>query len=164
MTAIPKGQIVCAVRGGPESRETVKRAIALALESGARLTFFHVMDAEFLGHATHGSLRVVYRELREMGEFVMLILCDRARALGVVQVDHVQREGNIRVQLAKLSRETGAELLVIGRPAAGSTNPLFEAKGFDAFVAELEQGGALRVIAVEPVAVARKDRQDGLVL
>ncbi len=35
--------IICAVRGGPESRETVSHAIDLALESSARLTFFRVM-------------------------------------------------------------------------------------------------------------------------
>jgi nucleotide-binding universal stress UspA family protein len=118
MTTPTIRQVACAVRGGPESRETVKRAIALALESGARLTFFHVMDAEFLGYATHGTLRVVYHELREMGKFVMLILCDRARARGVTQVDYILREGNVQKQLCKLAVETGAEILVMGRQKA----------------------------------------------
>ena len=44
--------IICAVRGGPESRETVTQAINLALEYEARLTFLHVLDAEFLEY--HG--------------------------------------------------------------------------------------------------------------
>jgi hypothetical protein len=43
---------LCAVRGGQESRNTVVHAINLALEHDARLTFFHVLDAEFLGAAT----------------------------------------------------------------------------------------------------------------
>ncbi|MEZ4769290.1 MAG: hypothetical protein R2844_12790 [Caldilineales bacterium] len=46
--------IVCAIRGGPESSATVMGAIELALDTGACLTFFHIMDAEFLQHATIG--------------------------------------------------------------------------------------------------------------
>jgi nucleotide-binding universal stress UspA family protein len=164
MTAAPVRQILCAVRGGPESRETVKRAIALALESGAKLTFFHVMDAEFLGYATHGTLRVVYHELRKMGEFVMLILCDRARARGVANVDYLLHEGNVRTQLRKMAVETGAEVMVIGRPTRSATRNVFKAAGFDAFVAEMQEEGHLRVIQVEPAPVADKDLQRGLVL
>ncbi len=163
MTTVPIRQIICAVRSGPESRETVKRAIAVALESGAKLTFFHVMDAEFLGYATHGTLRVVYHELGEMGKFVMLILCDRARARGVAQVDYLLREGNVRTQLRKLAIETGAEVMVIGRPTKSSTKNLFKAAEFDAFVADLEKEGNLRVIQVEPAPIAEKDLQGGLV-
>jgi len=164
MMTMPIRQVVCAVRGGPESRETAKRAIAVALESGARLTFFHVMDAEFLGYATHGTLRVVYHELLEMGKFVMLILCDRARARGVADVDYVLWEGNVRTQLRKLAVETGAEVIVIGRPTKSSTKNLFKAAEFDAFVAGMEQEGNLRVIQVQPAPVAEKDMQGGLVL
>jgi nucleotide-binding universal stress UspA family protein len=164
VTLLRVQQIVCAVRGGPESRETVKRAIAMAIESGAKLIFFHVMDAEFLGHATHGSLRVVYHELLEMGKFVMLILCDRARAQGVPQVDYLLREGNVRTQLRRQAIETGAELMVVGRPTKSSTKNVFKASEFDAFVADLLAKGNLRVIQVEPAPIAAADLQSGLVL
>ena len=60
MTDSQPKQIICAVRGGAESRDTVSRVIQLALETGARLTFLHVMDAEFLQYATIGPLSVVY--------------------------------------------------------------------------------------------------------
>lgn len=163
MTRVSIRHIVCAVRSGPESREAVTRAIGVALESDAKLTFFHVMDAEFLGHATHGTLRVVYHELLEMGKFVMLILCDRARARGVAQVDYLLREGNVRTQLRKLAVETGAEVMVMGRPTKSSTKNLFKAGEFDAFVANLQAEGNLHVISVEPAPVAEKDLQGGLV-
>ncbi len=71
MTDLKPNHIICAVRGGAESRDTVSRAINLALEGNTRLTFLHVMDAEFLQYATIGPLSVVYNELVEMGE-----LCD----------------------------------------------------------------------------------------
>lgn len=164
MTVTPIRQVVCAVRGGPESGETVKRAIALALESGATLTFFHVLDAEFVGHATHGTLRVVYHELQEMGKFVMLILCDRARARGVAHVDYILREGNVLAQLRTLATDTPADALVIGRPTKSSTKNLFKIDQMDALVAELVQAGRLRVIPVDPAPIAESDLQGGLIL
>jgi nucleotide-binding universal stress UspA family protein len=156
-------QIICAVHGGPESRETAIRAISLALESGGRLTFFHVMDAEFLGYATVGTLRVAYHELEEMGKFVMLILCDRARARGVTQVDYILRTGNIRKQLHQLAIETGAEVMVMGRPTRSPTKNIFKPGEFDAFVADLEREGNLSVIRVSPALIQKKDLQSGLV-
>lgn len=92
-------QILCAVRGGPESRETVTYAIDLALFRGARLAFFHALDARFLNHATTGPFSVVYQELVEVGKFAMLILVDRAQRRGVAEVNYAVREGNIRKQL-----------------------------------------------------------------
>ncbi len=157
-------QIICAVHGGPESRDTVIRAIFLALEFGSRLTFFHVLDAEFLGYATLGTLRVVYQELEEMGKFVMLILCDRARERGVTEVDYILRKGNIRDQLRQLTIETGAEVMVMGRPTRSPAKNVFKLGDFDAFVANLEREANIRIIQVTPAPIKEKDLQSGLVL
>jgi len=142
--------IICAVRGGPESRETVTCAIDLALEAGARLTFFHVLDAEFVEYATVGPLSVVYHELVEMGTFTMLILCDRAQRRGVAEVDYVVREGNIRKQLRQFAIETRSEVMVMGRPTRSPGRNVFGPDDFAAFVAELELEGDLKVIIVTP--------------
>ena len=128
-------QILCAVHGGPESRHTVNRGIELARETNARLTFFHAMDAEFLQHATIGPLSVVYRELEEMGRFVLMILEDRARKGGVTAVDHVLREGNTRQQLIKMAVETGAGVMILGRPNRQPGKNVFKRDEFDTFVA-----------------------------
>jgi nucleotide-binding universal stress UspA family protein len=142
--------IICAVRGGPESRETVTRAIDLALESGAQLTFFRVLDAEFLNHATIGPLSVVYRELNELGQFAMLILCDRAQRRGVETVDCVVREGNVHKQLREFAIETRADLLVMGRPVRSPGSNTFKPVEFDAFVAELAEEANLRIQVIPP--------------
>jgi len=141
-------QILCAVRGGPESRQTVTRAIELALESGARLTFFHAMDAEFLHHATIGPLSVVYNELREMGEFTMMILCDRAERRGVENVDYIVREGNIRKQLMIIAIETKAEVMVLGRPTRSPGSNVFKMENIEEFVTTLAEEGNLKVLLV----------------
>jgi nucleotide-binding universal stress UspA family protein len=143
--------IICAVRGSLQSRGTVTRAIDLALESGARLTFFYIVDAEFKAQATIGGrLRMIYRELVQMSEFTMLILCDRARRRGVAEVDYLIREGNVRKQLLRLSAETQADVLVVGWPLRGFGRPTFKPDKFDDFVAELERVANPRLVLVPP--------------
>jgi nucleotide-binding universal stress UspA family protein len=142
--------IICAVRGGPESRATVTRAIDLSLADNARLTFLHVMDAEFLQYATVGPLSVIYSELVEMGKFTMLILCDRAQRRGVSQVDYIVREGSVRKQLLRFAVETQADLLVVGSPTRSPGSNVFKPNELPAFVTELAQAGDIQVIQVTP--------------
>ena len=142
-------QILCAVRGGPESRETVTCAIDMALETGAKLTFFHAMDAEFLGQAAIGrTLSGIYNELVEMGKFTMLILMDRAQRRGVEQVNYIVREGNIRKQLIQIASETKAEIMIVGRPTRSPTTNVFKAGDIEAFAEELAKEGDLKVVVV----------------
>ena len=143
--------IVCAVRGSRQSRATVTHAIDLALEYKARLTFVYVADAEFQAQAAIGSpLSVVYRELTQMAEFSMLILCDRAQRRGVKEVGYLIREGNFRKQLLRLAAETQPDILVIGWPLRGPGRPTFKPEEFDSFVAELQQAVGLRLVRVAP--------------
>lgn len=146
-----KRQILCAVRGGPESRATVTYAIDLALETGARLTFFHALDAEFLHHATVGPLSVVYQELREMGEFAMLILVDRAQRRGVDEVDYVVMEGSVPLQLRQAAIRTEAEIMVMGRPTRSPGTNVFKLGDIEGFAATLaaEGGLELRLVPAE---------------
>jgi nucleotide-binding universal stress UspA family protein len=142
--------IICAVRGVPESRETVVNAIDLALEHNARLTFFLVINAEFLAQAapTSTPLRVVYKQLEEMGQFSMLILVDRAQRRGVAQVDHVVRLGDVRAELPQYARETDAEIVVLGRPTGQRRHAVFTPTEFDDFVHGLEEDANVRVVQV----------------
>jgi nucleotide-binding universal stress UspA family protein len=140
--------VACAVRGGPESRATVTKAIDLALERGARLTFVHVMDADFLGYATIGPLSVVYRELAEMGNFMMMILRDRAVRRGVKEVGYVLMEGNIRKRLRDFARETDAGLLVMGRPVRSPGSNVFREEEIESFADVLRKESGMEVMLV----------------
>ncbi len=150
MSASAPSHIVCAVRGQPQSRATVTRAIELALEHGARLTFVHVMDAEFLAHATVGIVRLMYRELRSMGEFMMEILKDRAERRGVTEVDTALLEGRAEKVLPRFLKECGADLLVVGAPGGSRRQSAFAPGDFDSFVKRIEAQG----VAVELVPAA----------
>jgi nucleotide-binding universal stress UspA family protein len=140
--------VVCAVRGHPESRITVARAVDLALEHQARLTFLHVIDAEFLEHATVAPLSVVYKELVEMARFAMLILCDRAKRRGVQEVDYIVLEGDIRKRLRQFAVDTQANLMIMGTPTPGPGKNIFKQEELKQFINEIEQWGDIQIIQV----------------
>lgn len=142
--------IVCAVRGVPESLDTITRAIDLALENASRLTFLHVVDVEFLEHATVGPLSVVYNELVEMARFAMMILCNRAERRGVREVEYAIREGDIRQELLHFAVETQAELMVIGHPSSRSGGRLFKGAELEALKADLEEKAHIKILQVGP--------------
>ncbi len=142
--------IVCAVRGHPTSRSTITHAIDLALEAKARLTFLHVVTVEFVEHTTIGPLSVVYNELREMGEFMMMLLVDRAQRRGVVKADYVIREGTVRKQLRDFAIATQAQTLVVGMPSKSPGSNVFVPGDIQTFVAELETAANIQVILVDP--------------
>lgn len=152
MTDQKPKHIICAVRGGQESRNTVTRAVDLALEHNARLTFFHVLDAEFLSAAslTMTPVRRVYQQLHEMGEFTMLILVDRAKRRGVKQVDYQVQEGNIKILLRKLAIETHADILVMGRPVRSPGSNVFTKPDFEKFIQALVEDTDPHIIVVRP--------------
>jgi nucleotide-binding universal stress UspA family protein len=140
--------IVCAVRGVPRSRETATRAIDLALENDSKLTFVHVVNAEFLNHATVGPLSVVYNELVEMATFAMLILCDRAERRGVREAAYAIREGDVRQQLSAFAAEVQPQLMVIGQPSRPSRSSVFGNHEIETFKANLEENAGVRVFQV----------------
>ncbi len=144
--------IVCALRGRPESRATVTKAIDLARENDAQLTFVHVFNADFMGSAapTMTSVQVVYRQLESMSRFVMELLCDRARRRGVEKVDCALRSGDIPTQLLKVMNEFKADGLVIGKPSKDTEiGGVFTAEEYDQFIQTVEQELGVSVFQVE---------------
>jgi len=144
--------ILCAVLGKPTSRRTVTRAIELALEHNARLTFFHVINAEFLAAATPAMapLRTFYNQLREMGEFSMLILCDRAQRRGVENVDYIIREGQVFPQIHLAIREMQPDILVVGKPLEPlPQKPAISIREIDDFIKKVKEEFNIQVIPVE---------------
>ena len=140
--------IVCAVRGHPESRITITRSVDLALEHRARLTFVHVIDAEFLEHATVKPLSVVYGELVEMARFAMLILCDRAQRRGVQEVDFIVLEGDVSKQLRQFAIDTKADLMIMGTPIPGPGKNIFKQEELKKLIREMEERGDIQIIQI----------------
>jgi nucleotide-binding universal stress UspA family protein len=138
--------VICAIRGGLESRATASRAIDLALEDDARLTFFHVVDAEFLGTAATDPLHLGSSTLVEMAMSAMLGFCEQAQRRGVITAEAALRKGNTCSELRRLAEETEAERLVIGSPRQGSDRNVFGMDELDIFLAGLSFAGDLYII------------------
>ncbi|MEP6986696.1 MAG: universal stress protein [Chloroflexota bacterium] len=138
--------ILCAVRGGSPSEYAVTRAIDLTLENGGRLTFFHVMTADFVEHATVVPLQLVYQELRDLSKFMLERLCDQAQQHGIPEVNYEIRQGNIRQQLRQFALETDGSILVLGTPIRGLGRTIFTPKELRTFTEELVTAGKTRVI------------------
>jgi nucleotide-binding universal stress UspA family protein len=144
--------ILCAVLGTPASRTTVTQAIDLASEHNARLTFVHVINAEFLASAapTMTSLRTVYNQLRELGEFSMLILCDRANRRGVENADYILREGQILPQLRVAISEIQPDIFIIGKPLeAELATHSIPPEDIESFIDDIEKNLGVTVLPVE---------------
>ena len=142
--------VVCAVRGGSGSQATVHSAIELALEAGAKLTFFHVVDPGCLDCGEIAVSSAAYREYVEKAESALRARCAQARQRGATHASFVLREGDTRQELRRLAVETDAELLVLGQPQPASDGNLFDLQEFRQFLAELDFGGELRTVQVGP--------------
>ncbi|MBS1252949.1 MAG: hypothetical protein MAG451_01992 [Anaerolineales bacterium] len=156
-------RILCAVRGGPRSQGTVTRAVELARERDAALTFVYVVDVEFLGYATAGRPRVMLKELRSTGEFMMEILRNRVAPQGI-DVDSIVRTGDVRRQITESVRWQDAGVLVIGRPVKGrGGHSTFTEKSLAEFVEQIEAQTGVEVIAAETsTAPAEVEKDDAV--
>ncbi|MEA3337089.1 MAG: universal stress protein [Chloroflexota bacterium] len=141
--------IVCAARGGPGSRPAIELSISLAQENDARLTFLYIVDCDFLGHAILASSSIIHQQLREMGEFIMLKLQAEAASLGV-EADFAIEEGTVREGIRHFVNESGADTVVVGRPAREKTADVFDSDSLVQFSALLEAEIGVRVILVGP--------------
>ena len=59
-------------------------------------------------------LKIVYKQLHDLGEFTILSLKDQAKLRGVADVNYLVREGNVREQLRKIILGLCPDMLIKG--------------------------------------------------
>ena len=150
MTSVHVAHVVCALRGGVESKETASGAIELARKARARLTLVHIVDPGCIDCGDLARTSAAYRQYLEDAESNLQTLARQARHSGVPEVEIQLREGDTRRELRQLAVETDAELLVLGHPGADPERNLFGSDEFHQFIAELDFGGDLRTVQVRP--------------
>jgi len=137
--------IVCAIRGGPDSQPTIKQAIALAKDNNLPLYLLYVVNVDFLSHTTHTRIRTLSKELREMGEFILLTAQTTAEAQGVT-AHGVVREGNVGDEIIGLCHELGADYVVLGRPQTRHEENIFTHDLLQEFSQRIEQETGAKVV------------------
>jgi len=141
--------IVCATRGGQASRPAQEFAIQLALESGEELVFFYVSDTDVLASTSDTRPHDIARGLARMGEFILTIAQERAQAAGVETVRWECRLGPMREEMKKFLQDSGADKLVLGRPASKGVEQVFSRSGLDDFAAEMEAETGVQVLLAD---------------
>ena len=142
--------IVCAARGGRRIQPSVNRAIDLACELRAKLTFLYVLDVEFMKFTSMGRTEIVFEELDKMGEFMMIRLCEHAVERGCVAADYAIRHGEVRDEIPTYLLETQPDILVLGRPKHEQEHeheapPAFESDAIVEFAEEITLKTGVRV-------------------
>ena len=141
----PDAPVLCPVRGGKRSAKTVDRAVALAIERGAALIFLYVVDVDFLGFATVARVNLMVEELKETGRFALSILADKARAQGVSEVVEIIREGGVQQVIVDAIQETGAGVLVVGRPVRAPGVPSFAPSDYERMLEQIQADTEIHV-------------------
>lgn len=139
--------IVCAIRGGPASKSTIDRALALARETGQPITFVYVLNVAFLALTEQVPSQALVADLLEMGEFILQLACDRARAAGVAADTRVRR-GQVVDEIVAVCRALDADYAVLGRPTLTPTPNVFTDAGLAGLARQIEAACQAHVITV----------------
>jgi nucleotide-binding universal stress UspA family protein len=137
--------IVCAVRGGPASQPTIHRAITLAQESSTQILFLYVVNLDFLERTASSRTHTISKELRQMGEFILLTAQVQAQKQGIV-AEGVVREGNVGEEIIRLCQETQADYVVLGSPKGEHEDNAFTRERLDLFIQLIEKTSGAKVI------------------
>jgi nucleotide-binding universal stress UspA family protein len=140
--------IVCAVRGGPNSRHTIDRAVALANETGLALHFLYVVNLNFLTHTVTSRVRTISEEMRSMGESILYTAQTQAQDQGVT-AQAVVRHGNVLEEISKLCHELSADYLVLGRPGGEQEHDVFTEPQQAHFQEQIEHETGAKVVLAE---------------
>lgn len=141
--------IVCAIRGGPDSRPTIDKAISLAAESNLQLYFLYVVNLDFLTHTQSSRIQAISGEMHQMGEFILLTAQATAASKGV-NSEGVVRHGNVGNEIIKLCQEVEAEYVILGTPQTEREQEnIFNLQRLNTFKEKIESETDSKVIIVE---------------
>lgn len=116
--------IICAVRGGPDSKTTIKKAITLAKEVDLPLYFLYVVNLDFLSHTQSSKTSTISDELNQMGEFILLTIQEKAKRAGV-HAEGIIRQGSVSEEIITLVGELQANYVVLGLPVGEEEKNVF---------------------------------------
>jgi nucleotide-binding universal stress UspA family protein len=140
--------IICAVRGGPDSRPTIEKAITLASNSGLPLYFLYVVNIDFLDRTILTRVQTVSQQMQQMGEFILLHAQAAAKAKGI-EAQGVVRHGKVTHEISTLCHEIQADYLVIGRPKFHLEDSHFTETLLAEFIERVEEQTGARVVFPE---------------
>lgn len=137
--------IVCAIRGGPASQPTIHKAISLAQETDHKIHFLYVVNLDFLERTASSRTHTISKELRQMGEFILLTAQVQAQRHGV-DADGIIHEGNVGEEIIRVCQETQADYVVLGNPKGEHEDNTFTRERLNKFVQHIEKTSGAKVV------------------
>lgn len=137
--------IICAVRGGPDSKATIKKAISLAKKINLPLYFLYVVNLDFLSHTQSSKTSTISDELNQMGEFILLTIQEKAKRAGI-KAEGVIRQGNVREEIIGLAAEIQANYVILGLPVGEDEKNVFVVDRLREFGNFIQQESGAEVI------------------
>ncbi|MGW8144443.1 MAG: universal stress protein [Anaerolineales bacterium] len=139
------GMILCATRGGEASFRAQDKAIKMAKERGHKLVFLYVIDLHFLDKTAAPLVVDVEEEVREMGEFILLMAKERASKQNII-AKTMCRKGKAKEEIIKIAHKEDIELVVLGKPAGDDS--AFRLSGLKKFAAKIEKETGTKTVIV----------------
>lgn len=139
------GLILCAARGGEASYRTQQAAIAFAKERNEELIFLYVIDLSFLNKTAAPIVVDIENELKQMGNFFLLMAKERAAEQGI-EVRTMIRKGFVREEIITTIQQEEATTVILGQP--GEKRSAFRMSDLEAFATEIEQKTKAKTIIV----------------
>jgi len=140
--------IVCAIRGGPASQPTILKAINLAQEIGLPVYYLYIVNLDFLERTASSRTHTITKELRQMGEFILLAAQAQSQEQGIA-AEGVVRDGNVGDEIIKYCQEIQADYIVLGRPQGEHEDNVFTSERMHAFGQIVEQLSGSKAIFAE---------------
>ena len=137
--------VLCATRGGPASYPTQDAAIAQAKARDQDIVFVFVTNLQFLDKLSSAVLVDMDEQMKELGDFLLLMARERAEKMGVRAFAEV-RSGSIRQALIDVVRHYNANLVVMGQP--GRSANLFKTEHMEDIGEYLREEAGVEVMLV----------------
>jgi len=139
--------ILYPTRGGQTSYQNQDAVIKLAREEKAKLIFLYVLNVQFLercGHVSH--TKVVEEELEDLGEFLLVMACERAEKAGW-KAEAVVRQGVFLEAVNEVILEYQVDTFVIGAP--GSTHAVTTTDFLQNLIQEIKETHQIEVLVIQ---------------
>jgi hypothetical protein len=140
--------IICALRGGLDSRATITRAVAMAQEVSLPVHFLYVVNRELVSDTAVRDAHTVVDQLRKMGNSIVLVAQAIANSHGIPAQGAV-RYGCVEDEINGLVHDVDADYLILSQPHGQRETNAFTPERLARFKARVEREAGVKVVLAE---------------
>lgn len=140
--------IICALRGGPDSRAAITSAVTLARETSLPLHFLYVVNRELVSDMAVRDAHTVVDQLRQMGNSIVFVGQAIADSHGIPAQGAV-RYGYVEDEISGLVHDVDANYLILSQPHGQRETNVFTPERLARFRARIAREAGVEVVLAE---------------